>query len=252
MERLRYLILAVVAFVATVQCHAGWRVVIDPKTITVVGANTAAQKLIEDAHNKRLDSIMHKKQQLEKYTISMATIKELYKTSMENISGFGTESMYYKEISACAIDILADVPTLVKTVSKAKFHRQLLCYGELTGITMETRQLVKDFINIVNNAKVKNPLSNKKPSDKENDGYNLLDRYERLTLANRIYTRLMEIRYKVDGMMAMAQYATLNDLCFAIDPTSWASAVAMNNHVDMFIRNWKGLNVWKGHLDEVL
>ena len=46
----------------------------------------------------------------------------------------------------------------------------------------------------------------------------MLDRYERMSLANSIYTHLNEIRYKVDGMMLMAQYATLNDLCFAIDP----------------------------------
>lgn len=44
----------------------------------------------------------------------MATIKELYKVTMQNVSGFGTESKYYKEIGLCAYGILKDVPELIK------------------------------------------------------------------------------------------------------------------------------------------
>ncbi len=83
---------------------------------------------------------------------------------------------------------------------------------------METQQLVGNFVNIVNNARIPNPLKGEGTAEKKSDGYNMLDRYERMSLANSIYTNLNEIRYKVDGMMLMAQYATLNDLCFAIDP----------------------------------
>ena len=64
---------------------AGWKVVIDKNCIKVVAANTASQKLIEDQHNQRLDSIASKKQKVELYSVSMATIKELYKLTMENI-----------------------------------------------------------------------------------------------------------------------------------------------------------------------
>lgn len=106
---------------------------------------------------------------------------------------------------------------------------------------METQQLVGNFVNIVNNAKVQNPLKGQGTAEKKNDGYNLLDRYERLTLANTIYTGLMEIRYKVEGMMLMAQYATVNDLFFAIDPEGWANIVTMKNQVGGLIRDWNGL-----------
>ncbi len=47
---------------------------------------------------------------------------------------------------------------------------------------------------------------------KKSGGYKMIDRYDRMSLANSIYTNLNEIRYKVDGMMLLAQYATLNDL----------------------------------------
>ena len=220
---------------------AGWKVVIDKNCVKVVTSNTASQKLIEDQHNQRLDSIAAKKKKVELYSVSMATIKELYKLTMENVSGFGTESRYYKEIGSCAFDILKDVPELIKTVNKAKFTNKLYCLTELGGLVMETQQLGGNFVNIVNNAKVQNPLKGQGTSEKKNDGYNLLDRYERLTLANTIYTGLMEIRYKVEGMMLMAQYATVNDLFFAIDPEGWANIVTMKNQVGGLIRDWNGL-----------
>ena len=218
-----------------------WKVVIDPHCLKAVSTNLATQKAIEGQHNHRLDSIASKKKRLELYTVSMATIKELYKVTLENVKGFGTESKYYTEIGRCAYDIILDVPELVKTVNKAKFSNKLMCLNELGNLVVETQQLVGDFVNIVNNARIPNPLQGQATAKKKDDGYNLLDRYERLTLANSIYTDLMNIRYKVEGMMMMAQYATLNDLFFSIDPEGWVNVVTMKNHVGGLVRDWNGL-----------
>ena len=239
--KLRFVLSMLLLVIASTPMYAGWKVVIDKNCVKVVTSNTASQKLIEDQHNQRLDSITAKKKKVELYSVSMATIKELYKLTMENVSGFGTESRYYKEIGSCAFDILKDVPELIKTVNQAKFTNKLYCLTELGGLVMETQQLVGNFVNIVNNAKVQNPLKGQGTAEKKNDGYNLLDRYERLTLANSIYTGLMEIRDKVEGMMLMAQYATVNDLFFAIDPEGWANIVTMKNQVGGLIRDWNGL-----------
>lgn len=239
--KLRFVLSMLLLVIASTPMYAGWKVVIDKNCVKVVTSNTASQKLIEDQHNQRLDSITAKKKKVELYSVSMATIKELYKLTMENVSGFGTESRYYKEIGSCAFDILKDVPELIKTVNQAKFTNKLYCLTELGGLVMETQQLVGNFVNIVNNAKVQNPLKGQGTAEKKNDGYNLLDRYERLTLANSIYTGLMEICYKVEGMMLMAQYATVNDLFFAIDPEGWANIVTMKNQVGGLIRDWNGL-----------
>ena len=222
MVKLRFLLMAVLMLAASTQMYAGWRVVVDKNCIKIVSSNLAAQKLIEEQHNARLDTIAAKQQKVELYSVSMATMKELYKLSMQNISGFGTESLYYKEIGSCAFDIIRNVP-------------------ELGGLVMETQQLVGNFVNIVNNARIPNPLKGEGTAEKKSDGYNMLDRYERMSLANSIYTHLNEIRYKVDGMMLMAQYATLNDLCFAIDPEGWANIVTMKNHVDGLVSDWNGL-----------
>ena len=229
------------SLVAALSLSAQYRVVIDPYCIEAVGQNLATQKAIEGEHNKRLDSIASKQNKLEQYTFSMATIKELYKVTMENISGFGTESKYYTEIGRCALDIVLDVPELVKVVNKAKFVNKVLCLNELANVVTQTQQLVGDFVNIVNNARIENPLKGQATSEKKSDGYNLLDRYERLTLANRIYSDLMSIRYKIQGMMAMAQYATMNDLFFAIDPEGWANVMVMKNQVNGLVLSWNGL-----------
>ena len=105
----------------------------------------------------------------------------------------------------------------------------------------ETQQLVGNFVNIVNNATVQNPLKGQGTAEKKSDGYNMLDRYERLSLANSIYSGLLEIRYKVEGMILMAQYATANDLFFAIDPEGWANVVTMKNNVGGLINDWNRL-----------
>lgn len=242
MVKFKHILPAIAVVLAANGGYAQYRVVIDPKTIEQVGINMASQKAIEDEHNKRLDSIASKQRKLEQYTVSMATIKELYKLTMENISGFGTESKYYVEIGRCALDIILDVPELVKVVGKAKFTNKLLCLNELSNVVTETQQLVADFVNIVNNAKVSNPLKEQATAETKSDGYNLLDRYERLTLANRIYSDLMNIRYKVLGMMAMARYATMNDLFFAIDPEGWANVMVMANYATTLAYQWNGLH----------
>lgn len=239
--RIKFMLVAFMVMAATNQSYAIWQVVTDPYCLKAVTTNLATQKAIEGQHNHRLDSIASKKKKLELYTVSMATIKELYKLTLENVKGFGTESKYYAEIGRCAYDIIRDVPELVQTVNRAKFSNKLLCLNELGNLVVETQQLVGDFVNIVNNAKIDNPLKGQGTAKKQSDGHNMLDRYERLTVANRIYTDLMNIRYKVEGMMLMAQYATLNDLFFAIDPEGWANVVTMKNQVDGLVRDWNGL-----------
>ena len=238
MVKFRFMLIAILLVSASANMSAAWRIVFDRNCLKIVMANTASQKLIEEQHNQRVDTIAAKKQKVELYTVSMATMKELYKLSMENISSFGTESLYYKEIGLCALDILRNVPVLVSTVNKAKFSNRLLCLNELGNLVAETQQLVGNFVNIVNNARIPNPLQGQATAEKKDDGYNLLDRYERLTLANSIYTDLNRIRYKV---VLMAQYATANDLFFAIDPEGWANVVTMKNHVGNLVQDWNGL-----------
>lgn len=235
------------------QAKAAWRVVIDPWSVAQVGANTAAQKLIEEQHNKRIDSIYSRKQRMMQYTAAMATIKELYRSTMQNVLGFGEETAYYREIFLCAADIFKDIPTVTKAIMRKPGKNYILCLNELANVGIETEGLIHDFIEIVNNGKVKLPdtpiIKDKIPSGGgrfnmgTNDGYNLLDRYERLTLANRIYSRLLNLRYKMELMVMMSQFGTWGDVLFAIDPQSWAAYFTGRNLVGSIVADWNGLSV---------
>jgi hypothetical protein len=239
--------------VLSLHASAAWRVVIDPWTTKQVAQNTAAQKVIENKHNARLDSISARQKKLMEYSAAMASIKEVYRLTMQNVSGFGPETAYYKEIFSCATVIFIDVPQVMKAISKHPGRNYILCVSELNDVTMETMGLVHDFIDIVNNGKVRLPdnavIRKNVPNGggpynmEKNDGYNFLDRYERLTLANRIYTRLMELRYKLEGMVLLCQYSSWDDVFFAIDPESWAAVFSAGNAVDGIIRDWNGLGV---------
>ena len=243
------IILAIVAMLTAGQTHAAWRVVIDPWTTGAVTANAASQELIESQHNARLDSINSKQQKLMQYTATMATIKELYKMSMENVSGFGAESQYYVEIGATVAEIFKDVPVVLQYMGKSPGKNYVICLNEIMNIVLETESLVKDFVDIVNNGKIQNPIKKTKgvpnvnaPASGKGDGYNFIDRYERLTLANRIYTHLLEIRYKMEAITMMCQYCSdMNNLLLAIDPDSWAAYFTGKNIVDGLISDWEGL-----------
>ena len=180
-----WLILVLAMLRASLKIQAGWRVVIDRKTTAAVLSNATSQKLIEDKHNGRLDSIKSKQEKLMKYTATMASIKELYQLSMQNITGFGEESKYYGEIVLLTAGIFKDVPIVLKQLGKSPGKNYVVCLNEMTNLVSETEGLVHDFVDIVNNGKVRNPLGTAKEDGKD-DGYNLLNRYERLTMANKI------------------------------------------------------------------
>ena len=113
----------------------------------------------------------------------------------------------------------------------------------MANLVSETEGLVHDFVDIVNNGRIRNPLKEGKNGGKD-DGYNLLNRYERLTMANKIYSRLLEIHYKLEVMVMMCQFGnSWGDVLMAIDVESWAAYITARNSVDGLIDNWNGLGV---------
>ena len=230
---------------------AYWKTVADPWTTAQVTANTTAQSIIENKHNERLDTILEKKKKTLQYTAVMEGIKELYQLSMTNVKGFGEETVYYKEIFLLSADILSGIPTVTKFIAKHPVKNSILCYNELADVVIETEGLIHDFIDIVNNGKVRlpdNPIIRQKIPDGggrynmgQGDGYNFMDRYTRLTLANKIYSRLLEMKYKMDVMVMMCEYGSWNDAFYTLDPVTWATVFETKYIVDGLIQDWKAL-----------
>ena len=203
---LRYALIAALLLFVGLRAFAGWRIVVDPKTIAQVNANAAAQKAIEDKHNERLDTISAKQKKILQYTATMDGIKELYHLTMTNVKGFGEETAYYKEIFLLSADILTGIPTVTKYITTHPVKNYVLCLNEIADVAIETEGLIHDFIDIVNNGKVRLPnipiIRQKIPNGGgrynmgQGDGYNFMDRYTRLTLANKIYSRRTVLSFK--------------------------------------------------------
>ena len=225
------------------------KVVIDPWTTEAVTQNTASQGLIEDQHNTRVDSVNAKQQKIMQYTTAMQTIKELYVMSMQNVNGFGEETKYYSEIFSATVDIFRNVPVVLGYINSSPVKNYILCVNEMADVVAETQGLVADFINIVNNAKISVPgdssiTKNIPLQSKKSDGYNFLDRYERLTLANNIYSRLLQIKYKMEVMAMTCQFCNgISDVLFAIDPESWAAYFTGKNIAEGLVNDWNNLGV---------
>jgi hypothetical protein len=248
MGKLKYFSL-VCALLVVSSAKAYVKVVIDPWTTEAVTQNTASQGLIEDQHNTRVDSINAKQQKIMQYTAAMQTIKELYVMSMQNVTGFGEETKYYSEIFSATVDIFRNVPVVLGYINSSPVKNYILCVNEMADVVAETQGLVADFINIVNNAKISVPgdssiTKNIPLQSKKSDGYNFLDRYERLTLANNIYSRLLQIKYKMEVMAMTCQFCNgISDVLFAIDPESWAAYFTGKNIAEGLVNDWNNLGV---------
>ena len=249
---------------AVTSAIAAWRVVADPWTTAQVTANASSQKLIEEQHNARLDSMSAKQQKIMQYTAAMETIKELYRISMQNISGFGEESKYYGEICQVTLEIMTDVPAVLEYIAKSPVRNYVLCLNEMSNVVSEAEGLVADFTCRKCGGELKtidtgnkdiphvyvcqkcgwNTNCNVVEGENDGDGYNFLDRYERLTLANRVYSRLLEIKYKMEVMCMMCQYCNgINEVLMAIDVQSWAAFFTGKNIVEGIINDWNALGV---------
>ena len=248
MGKLKYFSL-VCALLVVSSAKAGVKVVIDPWTTEAVTQNTASQGLIEDQHNTRVDSVNAKQQKIMQYTTAMQTIKELYVMSMQNVTGFGEETKYYSEIFSATVDIFRNVPVVLGYINSSPVKNYILCVNEMADVVAETQGLVADFIKIVNNAKISVPgdssiTKNIPLQSKKSDGYNFLDRYERLTLANNIYSRLLQIKYKMEVMAMTCQFCNgISDVLFAIDPESWAAYFTGKNIAEGLVNDWNNLGV---------
>lgn len=225
------------------------KLAIDPYVTGQVIANTAAQKLIEDQHNARLDAIRKKQQMIAKYNETMSTIKTLYKFSMANINGWGYESATYAQIAETTAQIFQRLPKAIKGLNKFPIKNELLCTNELISIMTRTMSCVATFTDIVNNGKVKIPIKNTTnlptngiSTGGKGDGLNLLDHYTRYRLANSILSDLDRINYQLWAICYMCDYYHgMHGLIEAIDPEGWVNYVTGKNIVNNIINEWKGL-----------
>jgi hypothetical protein len=139
-----------------------------------------------------------------------------------------------------AYDIVALVPKVVKNIKHSNMAGKTLCISETYNLLAKTQQLVQDFVNIVTNTTVKNPLSTATTKESK-DSYNLMNRYDRLNMAISIYTDLISIKYRMLNLENLSKYATWDNVFREYDPEGWAivrSGLVLSNSL---IYSWKGM-----------
>ena len=214
MESIKKVLLSLIILsLYCISSNAVVRVVIDKKSVAAVTANTAIQSSIEIIHNKTLEKIQKKQEKIMSYTASMESIKELYRMSMQNISGFGEESAYYRQMVDNFLQVPGNTARAVKAINRCPGINYVNSLNEIVNIQTDVVGLVEKFVDIVNNGKVDfSAFTSGKSNDKistllqnahlgKGDGYNFLDRYQRLTLANELLAHIVDINTRLNKIV---------------------------------------------------
>lgn len=248
----KLMIILTIVLVSTNSTKAAWiKVVYDKNATAAVGANTAFQGIIENNHNARLEGIRYKQKKIMSYTASMESIKELYRMSMQNIRGFGEESAYYRQMAENFLQVPGNTERAVKAINRCPGINYVNSLNEIVNIQAEVVSLIEDFVDIVNNGKVDlSAFTSGKSNDKlsnllknahigKGDGYNFLDRYERLTLANKLLSHIVDINLRLQQIVYICEYCrTFSNFMYSIDPLTWASFFSGKNMVESVISDW--------------
>ena len=124
--------------------------------------------------------------------------------------------------------------------------------NEVVNIQTDVVGLIEKFIDIVNNGKVDfTEFTSGKTNDKltlllkkvhlgKGDGYNFLDRYQRLTLANELLAHIIDINTRLQQIVYICEYCrTFSNFIYNIDPLTWATFFQGRNMVESVVNDWK-------------
>ena len=236
-----------VALLVTTPTYA-WHLNYDWRTTQQVGQNTAAVSAVEETHNATLDKQKKKQERIAEYTTAIHVIRELYKMSMQNTTGFDQESTYYRLIGENALYIVTNIPVAVSWLTRNPHINLPLCMNEISNLTMKTEQCIAGFVNIVNNGHVRSPLQSNplipggggRANIGKDDGYNFMSRADRMGMANDILEDLVIVRNNLDYIIFICQTNNgLEDLLMELDPDTWCNAMQMQWTVEDVVRGWE-------------
>lgn len=218
------------------------KVVVDAKTSAQVLENMVTQLAIEKQHNDALDTIQDKQEQILQKTSAIYAAKELTLLTLQNVKGFEVESMYYKEITNTSLKI-SDLSTKVlkSLTRKSTLINKANAVAAVYNLVARSTQCVCDFVNIVTNCTVANPLKkvNSENINEKKDSHNLLDRYERMGLAAQITYDLKRIKNQLTYIDFLCNYGDWSTLVNQIDSRSWANFFHGKSVTDRIVHQWK-------------
>lgn len=215
----------------------------DIKTLGQLTANNLAVLAADSIQNYQVDTIKKKQIILSGLVLDISGQKLLYDQSLKNTSAFREESQIYKNIASVGGNIVSSSSEALAAIVNSDMLGKANMIVKLGSLVTDAVELGKTFASIVANGNVKNPLENKDdPSTKAgNDGYNLLDRGQRLKMANMIYSKLCDINGTIRTIIYLGKFGNAKDLYRQIDFDSYVKTIRGENLMNDIISEWKTL-----------
>lgn len=219
----------------------GYNINTDTKTIGWLSNNITTQTASNELQNTQVDSIKKKQTKLAEQVLTILLNKELMFQTYQNVSGFKQESRYYKNMVAVGRDIVDHSVEATKAIYKSKLVGKTNALLEVSGLVTNAIGLGKAFADIVTNSKVPNPIKHPDAMSGGGDGHNLLNRQERLRLANDILVRLRSIDQTLQYIIFVSYSSNLKDLVRRLDRESYNKYIMANVHINEIIGKWNAL-----------
>lgn len=214
---------------------------IDMKAFQWVTTNTATQMAMNEAQNIQIDSIRKKQNKLMALIEGISTNASLIEETYRNVSGFKKESRYYISMFNLGSRIIDHSVLAYKAIENGNIEGKTRALLSVSNLVADAISLGTAFSDIVTNGKVSNPIKHPDAMSPRGDGYNFLNRHQRLIMANDIIYRLKEIDHQLVYITYIAQNSKLNDLLRTIDRKGYVNLLIGKGHINDIIGKWNKL-----------
>ncbi len=214
----------------------------DFQTLEQLTINVSAQVATNELHNRQVDTIKKKQSKLLALVSGIAAEKELLIQSYQNVAGFKKENKYYLAMVSTGADIINHSSQAIDVINKSKWTGKAKMVMNVSGLVTEAIALGKAFADIVANSTVPNPIKHPDATSGDKDKYNLLNRHERLRMANDILFRLRKIDWTIRYLTYLCKTADLKDVLFQLDRETYLNYIMTRININDMINKWDRVN----------
>ena len=232
------IIAATIFEVSIVNAQSMVNINFDAKTLEWLTANTATQETTNLLHNVQVDSIKKKQTRLMEFVTSIAVEKEMLAMTYKNVVGFKKESKYYKAMVAVGTDIVNHSASALSIVKQSKLPGKAIATIKISDLVAQAISLGKVFADIVANSEVDNPVNHPDATSGDKDKHNLLNRKERLQMANDILFRLKGIDHQLCYLIYLTKHAEWRDVLFHLDRKTFLNYITAHREINEIVNKW--------------
>lgn len=232
------IIAATIFGVSIVNAQSMVNINFDAKTLEWLTANTATQETTNLLHNVQVDSIKKKQTRLMEFVTSIAVEKEMLAMTYKNVAGFKKESKYYKAMVAVGTDIVNHSASALSIVKQSKLPGKAIATVKISDLVAQAISLGKVFADIVANSEVENPVNLPGAASGDKDKHNLLNRNERLQMANDILFRLKGIDHQLCYLIYLTIHAEWRDTLFHLDRKTFLNYITAHREINEIVNKW--------------